>query len=243
MKKRTKFILLITVIVAFCVMLTACNFGVSVIEGDYSIEEDYKIEDTKTKINTMRTSDGISLKYEIEASSTDNQETASDKQTVSYASKNDIYYINATEEGEHYFDLTSDEYEDYYEKIDDVWTIKRYYYNEEFTKKEAQEEVDSLSNIILVYSFYYGGEAKDEVSGVKMKKEDATIINRSCDKYSWGVSVNNALISAGATTDCYIDKETGICLKWALSAGASAFGESGNGGISFTCKEFKTSFT
>ena len=92
----------------------------------------------------------------------------------------------------------------------------------------TQAQVESDMSLITEFMTQYVGD----ISGMK-KEGTATVAGRSCDKYSF----SGAGVGAAMRYFYYIDKETGVCLKWDYDA--SVGGE--NFSVTFECTEFKTS--
>ena len=231
MKKKV-LILAIAVLTAFAILsLAACNL-VQVTGGDASISDDYNADTTQRNVNNIRTTGGYRITYRLTTESSD-ESSENTNETLILAAKNDVYYVKNSNVSEQYVDLSEEEYASVYTKGEDGWTLTIRAYDEDYTKADAKEAFTAFESYFIMYATLDEG----------LEKSSATVAGRACDRYSWGVSVN-FIVSASAKSECCIDKETGICLKWAASASASGIGvDSGSGSANFECTEFTIGFT
>ena len=231
MKKKV-LILAIAVLTAFAILsLAACNL-VQVTGGDASISDDYNADTTQRNVNNIRTTGGYRITYRLTTESSD-ESSENTNDTLTLAAKNDVYYVKNSNVSEQYVDLSNEEYASVYTKGEDGWTLTIKAYDEDYTKADAKEAFTAFESYFIMYATLDEG----------LEKSSATVAGRACDKYSWGVSVN-FIVSASAKSECYIDKETGICLKWTANASASGIGvDSGSGSANFECTEFIIGFT
>lgn len=229
MKKRLLWITTIVAIVLACLAFTACIPKVE--GGDDSPAKDYQASETNANIDAMRNENGIYLKYEGVVDGEEKEDG-----TFVFAAKGDVFYYASNDEVTIY-DLSNAEYSVEYHQANAnaEWTATITYYDETTTKATKEQEVRETAQAILTMATYYDEEeSDDEVGG--MKKETAELLGRECDKYSLSFSMGSL---ARGNTSVWIDKATGICLRW--SANASALGQ--GGGVNFECKEFKESYT
>ncbi len=92
----------------------------------------------------------------------------------------------------------------------------------------TEEEVKSYAQAFLGYMSAYS-QFEDGLN----KKGTETIAGRSCEKYSYEFT----WLGSKLNYDYYIDKETGVCMKYYVEG--SYQGEGGN--YQYECTEFKTS--
>jgi len=231
MKKKV-LILAIAVLTVFAVLsLAACNL-VQVTGGDASISSDYNADTTQRNVNNIRTNNGYRIQYRLTAEST-GEDAENTTDTLTLAAKNDVYYIKNSNVEEAYYDLSNNDYASVYTKGENGWTLTIRAYDDNYTKADAKEAFTAFESYFVMYATLDEG----------LEKSSATVAGRACDKYSWGVSMN-FLVNVSAKSECCIDKETGICLKWAASASASGIGvDSGSGSANFECTEFTIGFT
>ena len=225
MKKRVWSILLI-VFSVLCVaaLLVACAGGKDEPTAGASIAEDYDPALIESKINEIAGTDGIFVKLRVQTAATG--ETSHDF-NVALGIKNNIYYY-LTEEDEYYFDFSNDGYFVSYSKEDGVWTKEVSNYNAYVTKAMAEQMAKAASAGIIGYMGWYSTVSGDAA------KSTATVAGRACDKYT----VKDSAVSASYSLEVCIDKQTGICLKYAASG--SAAGERAS--VSLECVEFSTEY-
>ena len=233
MKKKLYVILTLCLVVVLAVAMTACKNKLGVTGGDASVAADYDYTRVQSNLDAMRTGQGFLIRYK--GTTTGTEASDNDEGTMAYGAKGGIYYV-ASDEDETYYDMTNDAYIAVYDKNKDeegnvYWTKDVNYYNADYTKEQAQTEMNAQISAASAWMTYYGVNAMDG----GMKKSGATVIGRSCDKYEWGVN----MVVYKINYTCYIDKSTGICLKW--TGGASAVGASA--GVNFECEEFNTNPT
>ena len=92
----------------------------------------------------------------------------------------------------------------------------------------SEQEVENSASAFMMYASVYS-----QFSSMLKKDGSVTIAGRSCEKYSYEIS----LMGASVKYEYCIDKETGICLKFAFEGSAEGESSSAN----FECIEFKTS--
>lgn len=234
MKRKALLVLTVLVLVFSVVLVSAaCDspFGGGN-SDDAAISEDYNSTNVSQNLETLREGNGILIRYNISGDSTD--EDKPENGTFSYGAKGNIYYCESDGE-ETYYDFSADDYfVEYNSHLDEdgntVWTKEITYYSEELTKDRALQGMNLAFSVVMGWMTYYGTNG----TGFGMKKSSATVAKRSCDKYSWGL---NLIVKINY--DCYIDTQTGICLKW--EASASAMGEGAS--VNFECNTFDTNPT
>lgn len=232
MKKKLYVILTLCLVVVLAVAMTACKNKLGTTDGDASVSADYDYTKVQTNLDAMRAGQGFLIRYKGTTSGTEASDN--DEGTMAYGAKGGIYYV-ASDEDETYYDMTNDAYIAVYDKnlgeSGVYWTKEINYYNADYTKEQAQTEMNAQISAASAWMTYYGVNALDG----GMKKSGATVIGRSCDKYEWGVN----MLMYKVNYACYIDKSTGICLKWTYDASAGG----ASAGVNFECEEFNTNPT
>jgi len=147
--------------------------------------------------------------------------------TMAYAQTSEGYYYNYMGT-EGLFIKNGDKYDTYqgttesgFEKVD-------------FMDPISEEDLKNDGTYSAVFSMLDGFMIKYNENTSDMKKDGtATVAGRDCDKYTYQIA------GAGMAYkySYYIDKATGVCLKWEYDMAAG--GETG--GMTFECTEFKTS--
>ena len=164
------------------------------------------------------------------------QYTSSDVASTSFATIGangayNWYYTGEKEEGiafEKYNGLTL-----YYVLKNGVWT---YQYAYEYDANSSKYNMDLTSQFGMFLQAY---EFEDNLK----KAKTGIVAGRTCDVYSYSVNAKGqiiqSLVGVDATWSYYIDKETGICLKFEVS------GDDGTNksSASFEVTEFKTNAT
>ncbi|MCL2615593.1 MAG: hypothetical protein FWD30_02210 [Dehalococcoidia bacterium] len=113
------------------------------------------------------------------------------------------------------------------DKFDTYWDLGDGFEKSDFFDPITENEVMEKM-LFFNWMWYYDDYSSD------MKKDGTqTIAGRNCDKYTyqiagWGVAYKQVVC---------IDKQTGVCLKWAFDMASVQ----GSGSFSFECTEFKTS--
>ena len=104
----------------------------------------------------------------------------------------------------------------------------------DFMDPLTEEEVKNDSMYSLVYGMIDGFMIQygNDTSGMK-KDGTATVAGRNCEKYTFQI----AGMGAAYKYSYYIDKATGVCLKWDYDVAAGGQAAS----MTFECTEFKTS--
>ena len=104
----------------------------------------------------------------------------------------------------------------------------------DFMDSVTQEEMESDALYSIAYSFLniFIHQYTDNISGLK-KDGSATVAGRDCEKYTFQYSGFGAAVKY----TYYIDKVTGVCMKWDYDVAAAGQG----GSMTFECIEFKTS--
>ena len=228
MKKYALIMLVMCLLLVTAVTFTACF--PKVIKGNASYSKDYDASQVGAKMDELRVGGGLRLVYSgTLSSSADGTENI----TYSYAANGDLYYFAVNDE-QIYYDLSNSLYAvEYHKNGDSEWAKTIIYYTDDFTKSIEEGGFALLAKAMVGWLGYYGDEANKDAEG--MKKETAEIAGRSCDKYSWGVS----LLGQKVSYSCYIDQQTGFCMKWE----SSVFSLGQGAGANFECQTFEDAYT
>ena len=192
------------------------------------VSDDHKAEDVTNIVKTLKDDKGFYIKYKAKSeSSEDYGETSAE--TIAFGANKDIYYYAFGSE-EHIFDASDKTKLVSYEKQEDGWTKEELVYAElGMSEEDGSQMMESYFLSVSIYMTMY-----QAYEATQMIKTTATIAGRSCDKYTTAA----ATLGAAYSFSMYIDKATGICLKWE-AAGSSV---EGSGSASFECLDFKTSY-
>ncbi len=130
-------------------------------------------------------------------------------------------------------DFSNDAYAVFYDRQgDEKWEKQTFSYADlGLTKETFRKNYSTYTSILFSYFSQYS-----IYSGLEMNRSSDTVAGRDCDKFVY----KTAVLGAEATYTFFVDKETGMCLKW--EATADALG-AGMATADFTCTEFKTDYT
>ena len=154
------------------------------------------------------------------------------KYTVSGSPESLVATSTRTSEGYYYnyggmealFIKNGDKYDTYQGSAEDGFV------KVDFIDPVTQKELEDEMAFNLVFGFM--NQYADNTSNMK-KSGTATVADRDCDKYTFSYSG----IGGAVKYSYYIDKETGVCLKWNYDAAAGGQ----TAALTFECTEFKTS--
>ncbi|MEA4832911.1 MAG: hypothetical protein VB118_09905 [Oscillospiraceae bacterium] len=177
-------------------------------------------EDSEFAYNNEYISDHLGSDYSVTYNFTyyeNNEETGTavvsikKNETGYYYELNDGGEFMYLKEGDGYVLCTKDEETGKFSKLEGIT----------LTEDEVKNSAEAVFSFMSYYQDY-----EDDLSS----KGTDTVCGRTCDKYvlnaaDWGVS---------STIEFYIDKDTGVCLKYSVEA--SANGE--RGGFDYVCTEF-----
>ena len=195
---------------------------------------DYTKDQALAKLEELRSSTGYYITYQI--TTTGDGEDEDDSYSITVASKGDFYYLKEEDGDEIYYDLSDSTKAISYEKSpsDENFYKDELQYNEYLTKDMMKQQFQVINSWVGFYSGFM--TSYDTVS-------NETFLGRSCKKYSQKQSATTTAGTIKVTYYCYIDKDTGACLKW-YAEGEGTSTESGKfgGSVTFECTEFKTSY-
>ena len=87
----------------------------------------------------------------------------------------------------------------------------------------------------------YLGAYSIATSGTGTKTSD-TFLGRPCDKYVYRDAAASVYGSASVSTEYWIDKQTGVCLKYSVSGSAITVDGAESASVSYECTSFETSW-
>ena len=143
-----------------------------------------------------------------------------------------MFYFKG-EESESYYDFSDDTKTVMYDKNEDgVWVRSEVVYEETgMTREQMEASCELQASSIFTYLDMY-----EQFNGQKMKKSSVEIAGRTCDEFN----VSIGILGYGMSYIFAVDPETGMCLKWQISASA---GMEGSASASFTCNKFESPYT
>ena len=179
--------------------------------------------EVEEKLTQMANNGGYEITYKYSSS-----EEATSFATIGSSGAYSWYYTGNKDEGiafEKYNGLTL-----YYVLKDGEW---KYQYAYEYDASSSKYNMDLTSQFSMFLQAY---EFEDNLK----KAKTGTVVGRSCDVYTYSVNAKGqiiqSLVGVDATWSYYIDKETGICLKFEVT-GDDGVNKSSS---SFEVTEFKT---
>lgn len=195
-----------------------------------TIAETYNTNNVQKNINYVADKkDGVFIKMKVSSSV-----IGDSSMTISYGHNDDLFYFS-TDNQQTIYDFSDDKKVVIYDKMGNSdWTKNEYEYvaNDEFKNKEYyKKQVDSaFASIKVSLTAYY--QYKD----LPALKTSATVAGRDCSKYAIELGKD----FSNLTQNIYIDKETGACLKFEMSADVR---EEMSFSATFECLEFKTGYS
>ena len=249
MKKKIAILTaVVALIVVFAVVLTSCGIADKVSSlipggdgGDgntISPANDYDSTQIESHINALA-AQGIKISLRVTGS--DDDEGEYEAETYAYGAYGDIFYYCYGEEDEQmYFDLSSDDqfvlYQMEQDGFDYYWTKTIYYYDDLYNKAQLKQVYGGMAVGIWGMLGYYAG-----LNG-EGTKTTATMLNRTCDKYVMTQSVAVIGAAASISYECWIDQQTGVCLKYAISGSAVSTDGRESGSFAIEATEFNTNW-
>ena len=249
MKKKIAILTaVVALIVVFAVVLTSCGIADKVSslipgggDGDgntISPANDYDSTQIESHINALA-AQGIKISLRVTGS--DDDEGEYEAETYAYGAYGDIFYYCYGEEDEQmYFDLSSDDqfvlYQMEQDGFDYYWTKTIYYYDDLYSKAQLKQVYGGMAVGIWGMLGYYAG-----LNG-NGTKTTATMLGRTCDKYVMTQSVAVIGAAASISYECWIDQQTGVCLKYAISGSAVSTDGRESGSFAIEATEFNTNW-
>ncbi len=222
------FVLLLAVLMTFS--LSACSLnGLMGFGNGEGVELNYDYEAMEQSLTQLKQEDGLLLEMTI-VSTESGEQPESGK--IIYAENADAFYYSG-EDSEIMFDFSDETKCVTYEKQEDgTWTKYDTVYEESGITREQMEATAAVYTTSLTgYLSNYS-----QFAGQMMQVSSDTVAGRDCDKFTYSLM----FMGFGMEYTFSIDKETGMCLKWEMSAAAGA---EGSATVEYTCTRFETPYT
>ena len=209
-------------------LLSLSSCGFVKIKGE-EVELNYDTAKMQENLEKLRNEDGIYVELLITSYESGDKPVMS---TMAYAETEDMFYFKG-EESESYYDFTDDTKTVMYDKNEEgVWVRSEVVYSETgMTREQMETSCELQASSIFTYLDMY-----EQFNGQKMKKSTVEIAGRTCDEFN----VSIGILGYGISYVFAVDPETGMCLKWQISASA---GMEGSASASFTCNKFESPYT
>ena len=209
-------------------LLSLSSCGFVNIKGE-EVELNYDTAKMQENLEKLRNEDGIYVELLITSYESGDKPVMS---TMAYAETEDMFYFKG-EESESYYDFTDDTKTVMYDKNEEgVWVRSEIVYSETgMTREQMETSCELQASSIFTYLDMY-----EQFNGQKMKKSTVEIAGRTCDEFN----VSIGILGYGMSYVFAVDPETGMCLKWQISASA---GMEGSASASFTCNKFESPYT
>ena len=219
---------LFAIIIATMMLLSLSSCGFVNIKGE-EVELNYDTAKMQENLEKLRNEDGIYVELLITSYESGDKPVMS---TMAYAETEDMFYFKG-EESESYYDFTDDTKTVMYDKNEEgVWVRSEVVYSETgMTREQMETSCELQASSIFTYLDMY-----EQFNGQKMKKSTVEIAGRTCDEFN----VSIGILGYGMSYIFAVDPETGMCLKWQISASA---GMEGSASASFTCNKFESPYT
>ena len=182
---------------------------------------------------------GIYVKLKITGQS---DGEAAETEYYAYGAKGEIYYfMYGEDEDQIYLDLTAADSCTMYtcEKNNGnlAWSKTTTPYTSEFNKETMKQQAEAMAAGVWSWFGYYAGATGEGT------KTTATMLGRTCDKYS--IKQSAATWGAKGEVDCeyWIDQATGVCLKYSVSGSAVTKEGATSGSFAMEATEFRTNWT
>lgn len=219
---------LFAIIIAAMMLLSLTSCGFVNIKGE-EVELNYDTAKMQENLEKLRNEDGIYVELLITSYESGDKPVMS---TMAYAETEDMFYFKG-EESESYYDFSDDTKTVMYDKNEDgVWVRSEVVYEKTgMTREQMEASCELQASSIFTYLDMY-----EQFNGQKMKKSTVEIAGRTCDEFN----VSIGILGYGMSYIFAVDPETGMCLKWQISATA---GMEGSASASFTCNKFESPYT
>ncbi len=229
MKKRLSLIPALTLAALLVFSLTACDIGGLLGSQDgkeVALEYDYeKMEENLAK---LKKEDGLLIEMTVVSTETGERPESA---TITYAESADAFFYSG-DGTEIMFDFSDDTKCVTYEKQSDgSWTKYDTVYEENGITREHMETGAALYTVAL--TGYLGNYA--QFAGQMMTASSDKVAGRDCDKFTYSLM----FLGYGVEYNFSVDRETGMCLKWEMSAAA---GVEGSATVEYTCTRFESPY-
>ena len=219
---------ILAILLAAMMLLSLSSCGFVNMKGE-EVELNYDTAKMQENLEKLRNEDGIYVELLITSYESGDKPVMS---TMAYAETEDMFYFKG-EESESYYDFTDDTKTVMYDKNEEgVWVRSEVVYSETgMTREQMETSCELQASSIFTYLDMY-----EQFNGQKMKKSTVEIAGRTCDEFN----VSIGILGYGMSYIFAVDPETGMCLKWQISASA---GMEGSASASFTCNKFESPYT
>ena len=219
---------LLAILISTMMLLSLTSCGFVNIKGE-EVELNYDTAKMQENLDKLRNEDGIYVELLITSYESGDKPVTG---TMAYAETEDMFYFKG-EESESYYDFSDDTKTVMYDKNEDgVWVRSEVIYEETgMTREQMEASCELQASSIFTYLDMY-----EQFNGQKMKKSSVEIAGRTCDEFN----VSIGILGYGMSYIFAVDPETGMCLKWQISASA---GMEGSASASFTCNKFESPYT
>lgn len=206
-----------------------------------NVANDYNYAQIEAKLNELKT-DGVFVNVRTTVTtSEDGTETAN----YAYGAKGDVYYfMYGNNDSQMYVDLSANDRFVLYDAYTDddgrvLWEKEITNYDEAagLTKDALKQQAEAMATGVWGYL----GAYSIATSGTGTKTSD-TFLGRACDKYVYRDAAASVYGSVSVSTEYWIDKQTGVCLKYSVSGSAITVDGAESASVSYECTSFETSW-
>ena len=234
MKKTLLIILVLGLVAALAVALTACNLGdlANKLGGDEEADDSGNggSDGGNEQSEQMKTADQV-------------KNLLGDKYLVTVKVGGTATDSDGTTSGETTFVAASDGTYTVWQQDDAAALVKLdgqkvYYYTYDQDKDQytsVYQYNDAYNPFVFVSQIFM-----TESSLSYDTKVSASFLGRACTKYTDHESYNVLTVSYSYDEEWYIDNETGACLKHSWTASGQYMGQGGNASANFECTKFET---
>ena len=219
---------LLSLTIAVFMLLSLCSCGFINMKGE-EVELNYDTAKMQENMDKLRNEDGIYVELLITSYESGDKPVTG---TMAYAETADMFYFRG-EASESYYDFSDETKTVMFDKNEEgVWVRSEVVYAETgMTREQMEAQCELQASAIFTYLDMY-----EQFNGQKMKKTTTEIAGRTCDEFNISVGI----MGYGMSYVFAVDPETGMCLKWQISASA---GMEGSASASFTCNKFESPYT
>ncbi len=223
---------LFTLILAAVLVLSLASCDLGEIQESHDGDEvalDYDYEKMEENLTELKEKDGLFIEMTVVSTETGEKP---ESETLAYAENADAFYYSGGGT-EIMFDFSDETKCVTYEKQKDgTWTKYDTVYADSGITREQMEASTSLYTVAL--TGYLGNYA--QFAGQMMKVTSDKVAGRDCDKFTYSMM----FMGYGMEYNFSVDKETGMCLKWEMSAAA---GVEGSATMEYTCTKFESPYS
>ncbi len=210
--------------------LTACDLGglMGARDGE-EVALNYDYEKMEENLTQLKEDKGLLIEMTVVSTETGEKP---ESESITYAENANAFYYSG-DGTEIMFDFSDESKCVTYEKQSDgTWTKYDTVYADSGITREQMEASASLYTVAL--TGYLGNYS--QFAGQMMKVTSDKVAGRDCDKFTYSMM----FMGFGVEYNFSVDKETGMCLKWEMSAAA---GMEGSASVEYTCTKFESPYT